>query len=106
MKSSILIWNRLRESRTVFDARFSRCRGLLRFIAGRILGGNEGVDEAVQNCRLAASHNPPRLLSEAAFRAWLLRVLIDEALEVLRENQAPARVSGRVSHELMPARSA
>jgi len=34
-----------------------------------------------------ASRNPPKFDSEGAFRSWLARVLIHEALAILRENR-------------------
>lgn len=37
--------------------------------------------------RLAASGNTPRFEYEGAFRSWLVRVLIDEALVLLGEKQ-------------------
>jgi DNA-directed RNA polymerase specialized sigma24 family protein len=70
----------LREFPTVFN---TRCHGLLSMTARRLLGGNKGVEEAVQNCWLAASRNPPRFENEAAFRSWLLSLLTEEALIVL-----------------------
>jgi DNA-directed RNA polymerase specialized sigma24 family protein len=73
----------LQEFPTVFNARFSRSHGLLSMTARRLLGGTKGVEEVVQNCWLAASRNPPRFESEAAFRSWLLRLLNKEALIVL-----------------------
>jgi DNA-directed RNA polymerase specialized sigma24 family protein len=84
----------------VFKRRFSSCRGLLRFIACRVLGNSEDAELAIQNCWLIASRNPASFDSEGAFRSWLLRVLIDEALAIRRrrpktsppqkgENQAP-----------------
>jgi hypothetical protein len=42
---------------------------------------------AVQNCWQAESRNPRRFEFEGAFRSWLVRVLIDEALAILRESQ-------------------
>jgi len=71
-----LLSNRL----PVFDARFSRCRRSLYFVARRVLGSLEGCEDAVQNCLLTASRNPPRFEDEGAFGSWLLRILIDEAL--------------------------
>jgi hypothetical protein len=79
--------NQMLEHPAVFEARFSRCRRLLHFIACRVLGGPERADNAVANCWLAASHNPPRFEHEGAFRSWLLRVLIDEALAIVRKNK-------------------
>lgn len=80
----------LQEHSGTFDARFSRCHQLLTLIASRVLGGDEGVEEAVQNCWLTASRNPLKFKYEGAFRGWLLRILIDEALDVLRKKQSAA----------------
>ena len=67
--------------------RFLRSYRVLHFIACRVLGDEERAPIAIQNCWRAASRNPPHFEHEGAFRAWLLRVLIDEALAILRENQ-------------------
>jgi DNA-directed RNA polymerase specialized sigma24 family protein len=56
--------------------------------ARRVLGGGERMEEAVQNCWPVASRNPPSFESEAAFRSWLFRLLIDEAWAVLNQNQS------------------
>jgi DNA-directed RNA polymerase specialized sigma24 family protein len=69
----------------VFDDWFSRCYGPLHFIACRILGSPKAASLAVQNCWLTASRNPPAFDRESEFRSWLLRVLIDEALAILRD---------------------
>jgi hypothetical protein len=70
-----------------FDIRFSRCRPLLFHIARRVLNDERGVDEAVRNCFLSGSRADPGFTSEGAFRSWLLRVLIDEALLIRRRDQ-------------------
>lgn len=75
------------EDPVIFAARFSRCYRPLHFIGRRVLGGPEGVEDAIDNCWFAASRNPPRFEAEGAFRSWLLRVLIDEALAILRKNR-------------------
>ena len=75
------------EHATVFAQRFSRTYGLLHLIAYRVLGDEGKALLAIQKCQVTASRNPPRFESEGAFRSWLLRVLIDEALEILREGQ-------------------
>ena len=74
------------EQRVIFVRRFLRGYRLLNFIARRVLG-NEGAPIAVQNCWRTASRNPPHFECEGAFRSWLVRVLIDEALAILRESQ-------------------
>ncbi len=87
MSHAIQVSESLQETPSVFDIQFSRCRGLLYFIACRVLGGHEGAEDAVQNCFLTASRNPPRFEQENAFRGWLLRILIDEALILLYQRK-------------------
>jgi len=87
MCKDIKISYRVQEYTTVFEARFSRCRGLLHFIACRVLGSHEGAEDAVKNCWRSASRNPPKFEYEGAFRGWLLRILIDEALALLRKKK-------------------
>jgi DNA-directed RNA polymerase specialized sigma24 family protein len=87
MRNKFLIANAPHEDPAVFRSRFWRCHGLLRHIATRVLGGPERVKGAVENCWLAASRDTPRFEHESAFRSWLVRVLIDEALAILRQNQ-------------------
>jgi DNA-directed RNA polymerase specialized sigma24 family protein len=95
MANRLLVVNRSREDPAEFDVRFARCYRLLYFLAGRILGGTNGAEDAVENCRLTASRNPPRFEYESAFRSCLVRVLIDEALALLRENKK--KVSSEVA---------
>jgi len=78
---------RERENPAVFYKRFSRGRKLLRFIAHRVLRRTEQTEEAIRNCFIAASRNPPRLESEGAFHCWLIRILIHEALLIRRDAQ-------------------
>ena len=81
------ISNHVQEDPTVFNARFSRCHGLLHFIACRVLGGTEGARDSVQNCWFTASRNPSKFEHEGAFRGWLLRIVIDEALAIRRKKK-------------------
>ena len=76
------------EETPVFDTQFSRWRGLLYFIACRVLDDRDEAEEAVQNCLLSATAHPPTFESQGAFRSWLLRILIDEALVILRQKKA------------------
>jgi len=78
----------IQEETPVFDTQFSRCRGLLYFIACRVLDDRDETEEAVQNCLLSATLHRPKLKSEGAFRSWLLRILIDEALQILRQKKS------------------
>ena len=71
----------------LFYSQFFRCRGLLHFVAGRVLDSRKEAEEAVQNCLLTALRTFRRFESEGAFRSWLLRILIDEALQILRQRK-------------------
>ena len=64
------------------DVLFSRYRGVLSLVACSVLDNHEEVEDAVQNCVLAASCSVPQFENEGAFRSWLVRVLIDEALAI------------------------
>jgi len=75
----------IQEDSPAFDTQFSQSRGLLYFIANRVLDDSEEAEEAVQNCLLTAIRNPLKFESEGAFRSWLVRILIDEALLILRQ---------------------
>ena len=87
MCKDITVSNDVLQDPTVFNDRFSRCYGLLYFIARRVLGGTEGARDSVQNCWLIASRSPSQFEHEGAFRSWLLRILIDEALAIRRKKK-------------------
>jgi DNA-directed RNA polymerase specialized sigma24 family protein len=75
-----------------FEYWFSRCRGLLHFLACRMLGDPRKANLAVESCREKASQSSRTFDREGAFRSWLLRILIDEAL--LIRNRDRRRASG------------
>src|ERR1700738_2769696 len=78
-----------------FELQFSRSRRLLHFVARRILNCVEEAEEAVKNCRVTASRNPPRFSSEGAFTSWFVRILIDEATLLLRRKQSSSPASSK-----------
>jgi DNA-directed RNA polymerase specialized sigma24 family protein len=90
----------LEEQSETFADRFSRCEGMLYFIASQVLGGDECIDgvlgdavnDAVNNCWFTASRNLQSFDHESAFRSWLVRILFDEAVAILRgaRTAAPA----------------
>jgi DNA-directed RNA polymerase specialized sigma24 family protein len=80
---------RLRQQELIFDARFCRCYRTLHLVACRVLGGPERAEEAIGSCWRRASRHAQWFERESEFRSWLLRVLIDEALVLLRENMPP-----------------
>jgi DNA-directed RNA polymerase specialized sigma24 family protein len=94
------------ERKSTFELQFARSRRLLHFVARRILNCIEEAEEAVKNCRLTASRNPPRFSSEGAFKSWLVRILIDEATLLLRqkENNASQRLPEQFREQLSKGR--
>jgi hypothetical protein len=76
------------DTKDTFELQFSHSRRLLLFLARRILNCVQEAEEAVKNCRLKASSNPPCFSSEGAFKSWLVRILIDEATLLLRRRQS------------------
>lgn len=76
------------DTKDTFELQFSHSRRLLFFLARRILNCVQEAEEAVKNCRLKASSNPPSFSSEGAFKSWIARILIDEATLLLRRRQS------------------
>ena len=83
----------IQEMMAAFDTQLSRCQSLLYFVAYRVLDSREDAEEAVQNCVLAATRNPRKFKSEGAFRRWLVRTLIDEALQVLHQKESTSTLA-------------
>ena len=77
MSDEPAIFNGQQEDPKDFEARLSRCRGLLHFVS----------DEAVERCLLKAGGDRHEFEFEGAFRSWLVRILIDEALLILVERK-------------------
>ena len=82
-----LIEGSLQQERHTFAVRFLRSRPLLYKLAERMLGNHEESEVAVQNCLEWASYGTPHFESEGAFRSWLVRVLMDQALAILRQRR-------------------
>ena len=80
------------ESLEELDVLLSRYRDVLSLVAYRVLGNYAEAEDAVQNCLRTVSDNVPKFEHEGAFRCWLVRVLIDEAVTIL-DRQSPARGS-------------
>jgi DNA-directed RNA polymerase specialized sigma24 family protein len=75
------------------DVAFSRYRRILYRVAYRVLENHQEAKDAVRNCLLAASRSAPRFENEGAFRSWLVRVLIDEALAILYKERIGTTMS-------------
>jgi DNA-directed RNA polymerase specialized sigma24 family protein len=71
----------------LFRIRFSRSRNSLLKLAVRLLQDDGDAQQAVHNCRLSAVRDLPEFKSEGAFRSWLFRILITEAVLLLNERK-------------------
>jgi hypothetical protein len=80
------------------DVLFSRYRRTLLLVAYRVLGDHNQAEaeDAVQRCLQSASDNVPQFRNDGAFRSWLVRVLINEALLILQERGNGVLVSSEL----------
>ena len=92
-RSGNIIVKREQKDPSIFAQRFSRSYRLLHLIACRVLGDKERALLAIKNCWRSASRNPTYFEYQGAFRSWLVRVLIDKALVILRKCPEPAHAS-------------
>ena len=63
--------------------RAARYRRLLYFVADRVLGNPDKAVIAVEKCLYSAAQHVTAFDREGAFRSWLVRIAIDEALAIL-----------------------
>jgi len=54
-----------------------------------VLGSPDRAAIAVENCLFSACHYVPAFDCEGAFRSWLVRLAIDEALAILHGRSIP-----------------
>jgi len=87
-----LISTGLQGNEQALDTLFARHRRLLHSVAVRILRNHEEAEDAVQNCMVLAFRNLPKFKHHGAFRAWLVRILINEAIAILRKKKARPQV--------------
>lgn len=97
---SVLLTSALRGDEHALNELFSRYYRFLYFLAFRVLGGREDAQDAVQNCLLRAVRNLQQFNNNGAFRSWLSRILVNEAISLLRKRRSRKRFSvERVSRE-------
>jgi RNA polymerase sigma-70 factor (ECF subfamily) len=82
----------LRGNENALDTLFARHRRLLHSLAVRILHNHEEAEDAVQNCMVLAFRNLPKFDCHSAFRTWLVRILINESIAILRKKKARPQV--------------
>jgi len=97
---SVLITRAMHGDQEALNDLFSRYYGFLHFLACRMLGGWEDAQDVVQNCLLRAVCNLQQFNNDGAFRSWLARILVNEAIDLLRKRRRrPGFSIGRVSSE-------
>ncbi len=89
----------LRGNEQALDTLFARHRRLLHSLAVRILHNYEEAEDAVQNCMVLAFRNLPKFENHGAFRTWLVRILINEAIAILRKKKARPQIVCRGPHK-------
>jgi RNA polymerase sigma factor (sigma-70 family) len=90
---------------TTLETWIARYRRVLYFVAYRVLGNHMDAEDAVQNCMLSVRRKVPSLEHEGGFRACVIRVLMDEALAILRRNRLRSLLKGSASGTLIKQRS-
>jgi RNA polymerase sigma-70 factor (ECF subfamily) len=88
-----LISSGLQGDRDAFNVLFTRYRQLLYCLAYRVLRNHEESEDAVQNCSLLAYCKLAAFKHEWAFRSWLARILVNEAVSILRQRKSRLRSS-------------
>jgi len=79
----------LADNRRSSHVRASRYRRLLHFVVRRVLDNPDRAAIAIENCLFSASRHVPAFDCEGAFRSWLVRLALDEALAVLHGRIVP-----------------
>ena len=92
---SALISSALRGDEEALNELFSRYYRFLHFLACRVLGGREDAQDVVQNCLLRAVRNLQQFNNDGAFRSWLARILVNEAIDLLRKRRRRPQFSVR-----------
>jgi len=93
LDDSKLVSDGLQGDRDAFEILFFRYRPILYRLAQRILRNHEESEDAVQNCSLAAFRKMKTFKYEGAFRSWLARILVNEAITILRKRRRAAECS-------------
>src|ERR1700739_3317924 len=87
LDDSKLISDGLQGDRNAFEILFSRYRPVLYRLAQRILRNHEESEDAVQNCSLVAFRKMESFKYEGAFRSWVARILVNEAITILSKRK-------------------
>jgi len=87
LDDSKLVSDGLQGNGDAFEILFARYRPILYRLAQRVLHNHEEAEDAVQNCSLAAFRKLKSFKYEGAFRSWLARILVNEAITIFRKRK-------------------
>ena len=89
LQEAVTVCKASSEDRMSLYVRAARYRRLLYFVADRVLGDPDRATIAVDNSLYSAAHYVTTFDCEGAFRSWLVRLAIDEALAILHGRTVP-----------------
>ena len=93
-KDDSLLKMALEGDQKALDLLLARYRRLLYDLALRMLRNHEEAEDAVRSCLLLAYRNHSNVKCEGSFCSWLVRILINEALAIVRKKKSrPAEAS-------------
>jgi RNA polymerase sigma-70 factor, ECF subfamily len=92
-QAGAMLESALNGDREALGRLLSRYSGQLYQIAFRVLGSREDAEDALQDGLLAAVRNLDSFEGRSKFSTWLVRIITNSALMVMRKNRAHALVS-------------
>jgi RNA polymerase sigma-70 factor (ECF subfamily) len=97
MNENTLVSKAIQGNQDALTALFTRYRRVLYSLAHRVLQNHEEALDAVQGCLRSALSNLPTFNCEGSFRAWLVRLLINEAVSTLRKRRGALTIASENS---------
>jgi DNA-directed RNA polymerase specialized sigma24 family protein len=79
------------EQRAEFEGRYSRCSNSLYFLAWGVLGNVAEAERALENCYRKASRELRRFSSDGEFGSWMIRMLLNEIVDVANSRKEEYR---------------
>lgn len=97
MNDNTLVSKAIEGDQDALTALFTRYRRLLYSLAHGVLNNQDEAQDAVRGCLRSALSNLPRFKSEGSFRAWVVRLLINETVSTLRKRRGMLTIASEES---------
>ena len=98
LDESVLIAKALQGDQEALNTLFSRYYTFLHALACHVLDGREDAEDVVQNSLIRALGNLQQVNNAGAFRSWVSRIVVNEAIDLLRKKRSARKFSeARVS---------